>query len=332
MDAIWLLPVLAGILNGTAWSLTSIFKRLPAAYFTGASFIVAGLLACVWVGVEGVPKEIAPNYWSVLLLNALLLAVAFTLANAAPRVSDLTLARPINPLCSVLMFVSGPVLASLGVAAVWSTPNAWGTVGIVIMVASLIFLAFSGTKTAEPSSASRAAKYRGMLMMLVVVVLYSITSFYDLIALRASSSAFYLATIFLLIGLVCLVLGALDRSFFFLHLEERREDYRNCWSLRNVAPCVLFGALYFSATALHMVTIDATSHIFYVVAIKEGLTAIDSAVVTIVLIKGVAWRLWTLPEGVYRDKEKEYRALPLRFPPMVGVALGIFVVLLFGIR
>ena len=330
-----LLAVLAGIPNGTAWSLSSIFRRLPAAYFSGTSFLAASVVASGWLFLEGMPTHIDSSYWLKMFLNAGLLAVAFTLATAAPRIADLTLTRPITPLTIVFMFVSGPLLVGFGEEVEWKTTNDWGDFGIVVVVVSFVLLLLIRSKSPDVSTGIKKSKSRGVTMMLAVAVLYSVTAYYDIILLRASSSPFYLATIFFVIGLMCFGLGALDRRFFFLHLEEKQEAYKNCWSWKNIRPCALFGILYTAATACHMVAIDVTSHVNYVVAIKESLSAVDAALVTWLLVHGTKKGWWwrrrdAEAEKVYAAKKSEADALPRRVWAMVGIAAGTAILVVLG--
>lgn len=172
-------------------------------------------------------------------------------------------------------------------------------------------------------------------MMLVVVALYSITAYYDAILVDASSPAFYLATIFFVIGLMCLGLGALDRRFFFLHLEKGREVYEHCWSWKNIRPCVFFGVLYASATACHMVALKATGHVNYVVAIKESLSAVDAALVTWLLVHGTKKGWWwrrrdAEAEKVYVAKRNEAETLPRRVWAMLGIVAGTTILVVLG--
>ncbi|OGG48325.1 hypothetical protein A3D66_03035 [Candidatus Kaiserbacteria bacterium RIFCSPHIGHO2_02_FULL_50_9] len=331
-----LLAVLAGIPNGIAWSLSSIFQRLPAAYFAGAGYIVASVVAFGWlILLEGTPAHVDPSYWLKMFLTAGLLAVAFILATAAPRVADLTLTRPMTPLTIVLMFVSGPLLVKLGEEVKWKTTNDWGDFGIAVVVTSFVLLLLVRSKLPDAPAEAKKSKSRGVGMMLVVVALYSITAYYDAILVDASSPAFYLATIFFVIGLMCLGLGALDRRFFFLHLEKGREVYEHCWSWKNIRPCVFFGVLYASATACHMVALKATGHVNYVVAIKESLSAVDAALVTWLLVHGTKKGWWwrrrdAEAEKVYVAKRNEAETLPRRVWAMLGIVAGTTILVVLG--
>jgi hypothetical protein len=332
MDTIWLLPVLAGFLNGTAWVIPAFSKKLPPLYFMGSGFLIAGLVASIWLVFEGMPQEITSKYWEALCINTILLAVAFTFDAAAVRVSDPTRVRPIRALTAIFMLGSAWVLTKLGVAQTWETPNAFGIVGIVVVALGLLWI-FS--EEGIRNALRLALRERGTPMMLIAVGLYSVTSFYDLIAIRESSNIFYLATIFPLVGVLCLIGGKFDKEYLasFLHgsAQEKhkmhRRSYFSCWSLGALVGPALFGVFYAIATMFHMITANVTGHVTYVVAIKDGLTAVDAAL-TVPLTAGL---MMLIGKKVDDDRLAEIKKIPRRLPGMALVGLGVYVVVGLGL-
>ncbi len=325
---VWTLPVIAGILNGFSWAISSFFRRIPATLLTATAFLVAGIVATCYMFAfgGGIPARIDASYWGALFLNTALLAVAFTLATAAPRFSDLSLVRPVNSLTPVVMLAAGPILAMLGAPATWVDPSFLGVIGVLVVCGGLYGLfSMKGAGVLAPFGA--LFREKGAFMMLVVVLLYSVTSFYDLIALRASSSHFYLATIFPLISAVCFVFYLCERNFFPHKDKETGEpdvDYR----LSSVTgyewlAAIAQGGLYATATICHMIAIDVTGQVTYVVAIKEGITAIDAAIVLYLL-----WRF--APQYLDEQHMKEVEELRHRFKWMAIVAVGLGLLILLG--
>ena len=353
-NPIWLLPIVAGVLNGTAWALPKFYARTPPLLFTGVGFLVASLTSAVWLLYTGLP-EITPTFWFATGINALLLAVAFTLAVAAPRISDLTLTRPINAFTPVLMLVSGPALIAGGVDEPWQQPNVFGVLGVVVMVGAVYQL--FRTKDGGMLGPLRAiGRERGAWLMLVVVALYSVTSYLDLIALRAANWALYLTVVFALIGCFSLCLAYLDSTvrlsitegwyirfvrihFVRIRFVRTQADEQGLFGGTRTAYqlshwwcewkiIVLFGLLYAFATICHMVAIDMTEHVTYVVAIKEGITAVDSMVA---VWFWVAWHT-RRKQGVDQKLVNERTQLRRRAPWLLVLAGGVVMLLTLGVH
>lgn len=315
---VWLLAILAGVFNGFAWIVPGLFQRIPHFLFVGIGFLGAGIISfsyMLWTGT--LPEVIEDRYWWALGLNTVLLSAAFTLSAVAPRLSAYSLIRPIHSLTPVLMLISGPILIGLGVAGSWAPVSFVGAMGIIIICAGLYSL-LTDDRTGGQFIVN-LRRHRGVQMIMVVVTIYSITSYFDLIAVQASTPAFYLSCVYSLIGLVCLCLYAGERNFF----PDNKIDY----SLQKVTrsewlSMLAFGVLFPIASICHVEAMNIAGHVTHVVAIKEGITAIDAAL-TLWLISRFA------PQLLSKEQHMEVIQLPSRVPRMLVIALGVIVLVAF---
>ncbi len=314
------MAIIAGIFNGFAWLIPGIYSRVPNFLFVGVGFLMAGMVSAVYMLiVGGIPAEIKPLFAHALITDVTLLTIAFCLSAAAPRISDYSLIRPIHAFTPVLMLVSGVVLTSFGLTLTWAPVSLWGAVGIVIMCLGLYALFTSGDRGLR-TFFKTIQENRGVQMIIVVVIIFSVTSYVNLIGVQNSSPSFYLMCLYTLIGVLCLILFLLERMF----LPSVTTDYRLASvSAREWRAMVLFGVLFPIASIFHVEAMNIAGHVTYVVAIKEGITAIDAALTLWLIAKYMPWMLSD-------TQHREVSILSQRIWPMSIIATGIVVLIVFG--
>ncbi len=225
---------------------------------TGASGLFMLLIAA-----RAADWTLAPAYWTALPVSASLNSFAFFLYFRTIQRYDLSLSMPMLAFTPLFMIVTSPLI-------VGEHPSFLGVVGILLIVAGSY-----GLKAAERNKGALApfralAAAPGPRAMLMVSLIWSITSNIDRIGINASSKTLWLASVFLSIFTIL--------SPWAL-LRLRRGEAGGHW-LRGA----LLVGLLLATTAMLQMTAIMMGPVPYVMAVKR------LSVVFAVLVGWLAYR------------------------------------------
>lgn len=151
-----------------------------------AAFLTAGFSAVILLPVvlwEGVPVP-GRAFWLALAVSGGINAVTAVLVSRAYQVSDLSLVSPLTGTTPVFtLLVAAVVLAEI--------PSLAGLLGVVTITAGTYLLATS--RGADPVTAPLRALWddRGARLMLLVALLYGVSSTFDKVGVLASTAIFW---------------------------------------------------------------------------------------------------------------------------------------------
>lgn len=184
--------IVFALLTALFKGIQSLFQKHSALatneYVTGFSSRLFGLLilipANLWVGL---PKLEQP-YYLALVPMALLIAFTSILIARAYKLSDVSLVSP--------MFATGPVLVLLtSFLILGEQTRPIGILGVCLTATGAYFLK-RDTEQDLLAPFRRLATDRGVQLIMVVVVIYSITANIDKIALQSSSPLFWALSVY----------------------------------------------------------------------------------------------------------------------------------------
>lgn len=215
-------------------------------YVTGWSNRFFGLLAILpLVMLNGLP-DIAPIYWAFLVFNGVASAVASVLIARSYSLSDVSLVAPMFALTPVFMLVTSPLM--LG-----EFPSLFGIVGVFLITAGAYFLK-TGETVLEPFR--KLWSERGLRIIMVVVVLYSITANVGKLGVQSSGPIFWAFSAY-----------TASACFQFPRMVRRADNWTSSIRLewRNL---MLLGALGGASIVFQMMALEETLAV-YVIAIKR---------------------------------------------------------------
>jgi drug/metabolite transporter (DMT)-like permease len=243
-------------------------------------FIVTG--ATMWVGVAvllpyialttGFPT-IGPHFGGAILVGGSLNVVAFSLYIRAIKLGDLSLTVPLVTLTPLFLLVTSPLIVGE-----WASPI--DAIGVLLIIIGSYILNL-GAKPGEPSQPrAYLAPIRAMIhnpgsrLMLIVALIWSVTSTVDKIGVQNSSPLMWAASLFGFIGTALLPLGIQrwrrrDRS--------RSSLSRSSLSRREILTLGSAGIINAIGVGLQMVALTMAP-VAQVIAVKRM-----SALITVVL-------------------------------------------------
>jgi drug/metabolite transporter (DMT)-like permease len=243
-------------------------------------FIVTG--ATMWVGVAvllpyialttGFPT-IGPHFGGAILVGGSLNVVAFSLYIRAIKLGDLSLTVPLVTLTPLFLLVTSPLIVGE-----WASPI--DAIGVLLIIIGSYILNL-GAKPGEPNQPrAYLAPIRAMIhnpgsrLMLIVALIWSVTSTVDKIGVQNSSPLMWAASLFGFIGTALLPLGIQrwrrrDRS--------RSSLSRSSLSRREILTLGSAGIINAIGVGLQMVALTMAP-VAQVIAVKRM-----SALITVVL-------------------------------------------------
>jgi drug/metabolite transporter (DMT)-like permease len=243
-------------------------------------FIVTG--ATMWVGVAvllpyialttGFPT-IGPHFGGAILVGGSLNVVAFSLYIRAIKLGDLSLTVPLVTLTPLFLLVTSPLIVGE-----WASPI--DAIGVLLIIIGSYILNL-GAKPGEPKSGEPSqpraylAPIRAMVhnpgsrLMLIVALIWSVTSTVDKIGVQNSSPLMWAASLFGFIGTALLPLG--------VQRWRRRDRSRSSLSRREVLTLGSAGIINAIGVGLQMVALTMAP-VAQVIAVKRM-----SALITVVL-------------------------------------------------
>ena len=154
------------------------------------------------------------NFWWVLLLNGALNAVASYFYISAFRHADASLVAPFMLITPVLLLVTSPLMLGEHVPPM-------GVIGVLCTVVGAHYVGKSiGESRGVWSSLRALAKNRGVRLMALTAVIWSITSNLDKIGVQSATPLFWSASISIVIALT---------SVAFWLVTPKRTNERDLW-------------------------------------------------------------------------------------------------------
>lgn len=138
-------------------------------------------LLALAVAVNGVPA-IESIYVAMLGLGGAIITVTSILIAKAYKYTDVSLVDPIYAFSPALLLFTSPLI--LG-----DFPSRQGVIGVLLITAGAYFLKTGGDNILDPIR--NLFRERGVQLIFIVVVLYSISANFDKIGLQASSPVFW---------------------------------------------------------------------------------------------------------------------------------------------
>ncbi|MCP1714783.1 drug/metabolite transporter (DMT)-like permease [Methanocalculus alkaliphilus] len=274
---IWFFFALGGALSQAAYAtaVKILLRRTDPFLLAGCSFLAASGLLCIislFFGIPSLGPELFPSIGVTVCINIL----ATILLYHALGTSDISLCMPM--LAFTPVFLIGTSFLILG-----EIPTIAGACGILFVASGAYFLTSGGSiarcdRLAAPFH--RLTVDRGVLSMLLVAFLFSISVNYDKKVVENSDPVFGSAFVFLLLGSAFLLIAL---------LSKRRGADLMYASLR--APLPLFiGVGVILAAEIVMINIAYTmSIVSYVITVKR-LAIFFSVVAGITIFReGLSW-------------------------------------------
>lgn len=172
-------------------------------------FVVTGVT--MWVGVAvllpwmilttGFPA-LGPNFGWAILVGGSLNVVAFSLYIRAIKIGDLSLTVPLVTLTPLFLLVTSPII-------VGEFASFWDAIGVLLIIIGSYILNIgarvdSGAHRAYLAPLRAMVQNPGSRLMLMVAMIWSITSTVDKVGVQNSSPLFWAASLFGFIGMAML--------------------------------------------------------------------------------------------------------------------------------
>ncbi len=247
-----MLGVILGILTAFLQSLTDLIGKLGlkkmdqyivacAVSLLSAIFIAPVLFFVKWPSLN-------VKFWWMLLLAVPLEALGFVLYFKAIKVSDLSVTVPMISFTPLFLLILSPFL-------VGEWPNTIGFVGVLLGIIGVYMLHFKEKRKGYWAPFKALFKEKGPKLMLLVALIWSLTSIIGKIMVQYSSPLVYAFMSNLFPGLILLPV--------VLFKSKRVRQVAVNWKL--LIPLGLFGAMI-SLTQLFAYTLTLVS---YVISLKR---------------------------------------------------------------
>lgn len=158
-------------------------------YFICTTSLIAPLV--FW---EGIPT-LGPNYWWYLITHGTLFGTTVLLYMKAISLSSLSVSVPMVMFTPLFMLITAPVI--LG-----EWPNRLGLFGTVLIVVGSYLLNIRDLRSGLFAPVRALLQERGARIMLLVAVIWSVTSTIDKLGIQNSSPIFWAASLHLFITAV----------------------------------------------------------------------------------------------------------------------------------
>ncbi len=226
--------------------------------------------------------------WIILFISSAILASAFILYMKSLKTTDVSLAIPFTALTPAFMLVVTPIL-------IGESTTREGGFGVLLIVLGAYLLNANKNSKNLLAPIRAIAHDKGVLLMILVSFLWSITATIDRIALRHSSPLFYITSSCLFVSLW---IGA---YYFFTSRNKINQIKANFWPLAKIG--LFFGLSSIAYIYAYTLTLAA-----YAIAVKR-----TNALFSVVL-------------GAIFFKEKNIRG---RFLGALLMVLGVAIISLF---
>ncbi|HYT41848.1 MAG TPA: EamA family transporter, partial [Methylomirabilota bacterium] len=175
-------------------------------------------------------------FWTALIIKCILYCISLLLYVEAIKKADLSLTLPMLALTPVYLLFTGFLINH-------ELPKATGMIGVLLIVAGAYLLNFERGKTKFIDPFFEIYKNKGVLMMFVVSIIWSVTSSLDKLAILHSNPFFYG-------GAQGILLGALLTPLAFLFSYKDLQKSFNSKYILQIIPLGLFDGLQTIAVML----------------------------------------------------------------------------------
>jgi drug/metabolite transporter (DMT)-like permease len=258
---IWfLLSILSALFDGIknlyAKKLTKHFDEYLLSFSTSV-IIVLCLLPIVWV--IGIPT-IGEHFIFSLLITGIINAITLVLILKALKTTDISLVAPLFSLSPVLLLITSPFI-------IGEFPSLFGTIGIFFILFGTYILNFKKRFSLEPITG--ILKNQGQRLILIVAILWAISSNYYKIGMENSSPIFFIFSLNIFISILL---------FPFMLRKTRFIKLKNNW--KNIIPLGILSA----GTSMFQWTAASMTLVVYALSIKR-LSILISVIGGILLFK-----------------------------------------------
>lgn len=202
---VWFLFALFGALFDSLFYMLSkrLLRNTDQYVLAGGVFLSSFFVLLAVSLYMGIP-EIGTGFYSSVLVTAVLNVIAAILYYRALRITDLSLSVPMISFTPVFLIFTSFIL--LG-----ESPSSFGIAGILLIVAGSYVLNYSG-KRGLSDPVRNILGNRGILYMLAVAFLFSISANFDKLVVKNSDPYFGHSMVFLVIGCSFLVISWVRKS------------------------------------------------------------------------------------------------------------------------
>jgi uncharacterized membrane protein len=134
--------------------------------------------------------HIGSGLWFALVVSGTLNALGAVLYIKAIKISDISLVIPLISLTPLFLFITSPLI-------IGEWPSAVGSLGVVLIVAGSYVLNFKHRSDGYLAPLKAVYKEKGPRLMLLVALIWSISSNFDKIGVLNSSPMYWSAAIYL---------------------------------------------------------------------------------------------------------------------------------------
>lgn len=229
--------------------------------------------------------DLSMEFWIALFVSGGLNVLAVILYMKALKSSDLSLTVPMVAFTPLFLLITSPLI--LG-----EFPNITGLIGVLLIVTGSYILHLRPNQKSYLAPFRALFEEKGPRLMLMVALIWSVTSNFDKIGIQNSSPLFWsiAATLFMSVGLTPIV-----------WVKFEKQDINSATLLLRLLPIGFFNAL---TIVFQMIAIDMTL-VAYVISIKR-----TSAILVV---------LW----GYFIFKES---GIKNRLPGVIIMITGVFLI------
>jgi uncharacterized membrane protein len=214
--------------------------------WTANVFAVIFLIPLLFIA--GIPK-ISAEFWTALFIGGTLNVISFTLYIRAIQIADLSLTVPLVTLTPLFLLITSPLI-------VQENPSFADAIGIFFIVIGSYVLNIRERRNGYFAPLKALLQNKGSRFMLMVALLWSITSNFDKVGVVHSSPLLWSTALY-----AYLVVGMLPIALF-----NSRHKFDQI--LPNLKPLMLIGFFHAIAITFQMIAVTYTL-VTQVIAIKR---------------------------------------------------------------
>lgn len=256
-------------------------------FIVGWSQWFFGFFIFLPVLINNPPKIIPTDFWIIVVLNSFINAAATVLFWQGLKISDLSLAIPLVNFIPIFVLLISPFMSG-------ELPTLLGIVGVIIVTIGTYFVNLDQKVNYFWQPIQSVFYQKGQRLVLIVTLIWSISSILDKKAVMLTSPLFYLSSFYLLTMLMLLPI---------LIIRHKKNIKRSV--LLPLAGMGIIGGLA-HLTQYYAVTLTLVS---YVVAVKSS-----SVLFTIIL-------------GYFLFKEKNIKQ---RMAGSIVMLIGVLIIIFYG--
>lgn len=300
---IWSLPILAGMLDAAQRGVIKLTKVHKFTLLAGG-FISAIPYYCLWLFIDGIP-EVKLMFWIAVAAHIPLFVIANILTVEAHRSSPLILTIPYLSFTPVVLLVTSPLMGG-------GNPTMLGGLGIGLVAFGMYILNSRSDQTNFLSPFKAFLRERGCWMMMIVAIIFGITSNLDYIGFKNSSAPFWCLVDHGLSGLAMIGLAVIYASLG--KIERSSISPKGAY-----AALMLYGLVISGSVIFHMLSFKWIPVVPYVISGKRA----GSIIFTVLL--GLFFCFFGKSDFSHEREELKYR-----IPGMLIMVFGMLIIIVWG--